>query len=178
MSRSYPYRCLYCAVAVVLACTVAPRPAVGKSKCFPREGHCIAVAVNGQAAVKLTKKDRRGLEPYSERRYVGDVETWIPEPIRGELDVSGRFVAGSEEWFGAGPGFEAAVVALDDVSLDVSRSLDTADSVRIGGEAVVVERLDLEDNRLPPGAYLLRVTIRGADNWDRATVFFRVAGDP
>ncbi len=54
------------AVPTALWLTVAlalPVPAVAKGpKCFPREGHCVAVVVNGQEAVPLTKPIRKGLE--------------------------------------------------------------------------------------------------------------------
>jgi hypothetical protein len=33
----------------------------------------------------------------------------------------------------------------------------------------------LVGNKLPPGPYLLVVTLRGEENWDRMTLFVRVA---
>lgn len=167
-------RSLICAALVVSSTALAPA-ALAKAKCFPRQGKCVAVTVNGQAAVEMNKKDRRQqLEPYDGRAYVDDVRAWIPEPIRGELELEADVVPGSDAWFGAGPRAQAAIVALEEVPLDTRRTIGTAESVRIGGEAVLTERLELESNRLPPGPYLLRVSIRGADNWDRVTIFFRV----
>ncbi len=162
------------ALITLLSGALWPAPLAAKTKCFPREGSCVLVTVNGQPAVKLTKKDRRQLQPYAGRPYVSDVATWIPLPIQGELEIRADVAPGGADWFGAGVSADAAIVPLEEVSLDTSRTIGTAPSVRIGGEAVLTERLELQSNRLPAGPYLLRITLRGADNWDRATLFFRV----
>lgn len=164
--------------AVVVVGIAWPASAAAKSKCFPRVGKCIVVSVNGQSAVPLAKKDRKQLAPYAAVSGVDDVETWLPQPVHGAVEVSAAVARGGEEWFGSDPGWQASVVPLEDVSLEVSRSTEVESSVRIGGDAVKTESLELESNVLPPGAYLLRVTMRGSANWDRATVFFRVAASP
>ncbi len=149
-------------------------PSLAKPKCFPREGRCVQVTVNGQAAVKMTKKERRQLERFETSPYADDATVWIREPVSGELEVLAQQVTGSDAWFGAGVSSDIGVVPLEQVDLDVSRRESSASSVRAGGQALRTERLELNSNVLPAGLYLLRVTLRGSDNWDRATVFLRV----
>jgi len=66
------------------------------------------------------------------------------------------------------------VIPLDDVDLKSHAEVATADSVRVGGAAPLVEQHVLEQNTLPPGRYLLAVTLSGADNWDRQVLYFTV----
>lgn len=103
-----------------------------------------------------------------------DAATRVPGAVTGALDIVPSVAPGGESWFGQDVRSEVAVVPLEQVSLDVEQKLGTSSSVRIGGQAAVTQRLELQSNELPPGAYLLRVTLRGSDNWDRATVFLQV----
>lgn len=54
-----------------------------------RNGHCIAVKLNGQATVKLSKKTKRMLEPLDGLRFGGN-ETRCESafPVRGALEVN------------------------------------------------------------------------------------------
>jgi len=162
------------ALAVVL---LGIQPAAfAKSKCFPREGHCIAAVVNGQKAVPLNKATKKALRQLEEAsHYVDDALYEVPEPIRGALEVEATMVAGSQSWFGDGAGSEVQVVPLDDVDLATTQRLVAEPTVRIGGRAAVGVGNFLEDDRLPPGRYLIRVRVRGPENWDRQTIFVTVA---
>ena len=60
------------------------------------------------------------------------------------------------------------------MDLQARAEITTADSVRVGGAAPLVQRHVLEQNTLPPGRYLLAVTLRGRDNWDRQVLYFTV----
>lgn len=171
--RSLPRVCLLLSLSLVLS--AAASPALAKSKCFPREGNCVTVTVNGVAAIKMKKKERKEIARYeSVSHYVDDAATRIPGTVSGGLDVVPALAPGSESWFGQNVRSEIAVVPLEQVALEVEQKLGVASSVRIGGEAAVTQRLELQSNELPPGAYLLRVTLRGSDNWDRATLFLQV----
>jgi hypothetical protein len=52
--------------------------------------------------------------------------------------------------------------------------LSTAPSVRAKDAAVVTQSDVLRENRLPPGKYLLSVSLSGSGNWDRQTLYFQV----
>ena len=152
--------------------------AAKKPKCFPREGRCVAVQVNDQAAVPLTKATRKMLRTLEARSsYVDDTRFELTEPIRGELEVEAGKVAGSESWFGDGAEVQVQVVPLDDVAIATDRHLVTEPTVRIGGAAAVGAADVMRDRTLPPGRYLLRVRVRGAGNWDRQTLYMTVAAD-
>ena len=163
-------------LGVVVALLLAPAGAdAGMSKCLSREGQCMAVTVNGQKSVKLgkqTKKLMRDLRHVSHEVEFTRYE--LAAPTRGELDIKADRSADSGDWFGEARRFEALVVPLGEVDLETHQELTTADNVRVEGAApVVVERV-LDQKRLPPGRYLLIVTLTGDSNWDRQTLFFEV----
>ena len=157
---------------------LSPAVLTAGSKCFPRQGHCVAVQVNGQTSTKLaksTKKLLKGLEDL--HFYVDDTLYELPEPVHGNLDIRADGVEASEEWFGKVLEVEASVIPLQQVELKTHRELSTESTVQIGGSEAVVEQNKLEENRLPSGRYLLVVRLRGTDNWDRQVLYFEVA-DP
>ena len=171
-----------CAVAITLG---IPLPATAGPKCFPREGHCIVVEVNGQPSLKLTGKTKkllRDIEKASESAIVShDVKETryeLAAPIRGTFAVKATMVKGSDSWFGtATPDADVMVLPLQRVQLDTNRELARDETVRLGGAAAVTEANVLKENRLPPGNYLMFVALRGPKNWDRQTLFFRVEKD-
>jgi hypothetical protein len=108
---------------------------------------------------------------------VRDARYELRRPLRGEIDVGADRVPGSESWFGAVRRVDASVVPLQKVALETRREAGSAETVRSGGEALATERDVLEENRLPPGRYLMVVTLWGEDNWDRQVLYFEVAAD-
>ncbi len=161
-------------LALALAVPVLARGAK-QPKCFPREGHCVAVMVNGQGAVPLTKPTKKALESLEDvSHYVDDTRYEVPEPIRGELEVAASLVAGAEAKLGEGGQVDVQIVPLEEVEIETRQQLVAEPSVRVGGQAAVGVGRFLEDGRLPPGKYLLRVKLRGPDNWDRQTIYFTV----
>ena len=148
------------------------------SKCFPREGHCIAIEVNGQASAKLaksTKKLLKGLEDV--HFYVDDTLYELPKPVHGNLEIRADGVKGSEKWFGQVLDVDASVIPLQQVELETHRQQSAETTVQIGGSDAVVDQNVLEENRLPAGRYLLVVRLKGTDNWDRQVLYFEVT-DP
>jgi hypothetical protein len=62
-----------------------------------------------------------------------------------------------------------------DVADDSHRAHPGDDQHAVALAAVVTQQTVLEGNRLPPGRYLLVVTLSGSANWDRQVAFFQVA---
>ncbi len=170
------HRSPFMAVCLLSAVLALPDLARAKQpKCFPREGHCVAVTVNSQPAVPLTKATKKALKSLEEiSHYVDDTRYEVAEPIRGELDVSASLAQGAESQLGEGGQVDVQIVLLSEVEIETREQLVAEPSVRIGGQAAVGVGHFLEDNRLPPGQYLLRVKLRGPDNWDRQTIYFTV----
>jgi len=159
----------------VVATLVAVRAEAKKVKCFPREGHCVAVVVNGQPTVALTKTTKKLLKSLDEvSHYVSDTRYEVPEPISGELDVVASMVKGAEASLGAGGTADVQIVPLQEVEIATQSRLVAEPSVRVEGNAAVGVGRFMQDNRLPPGQYLLRANLKGPNNWDRQTVFFTV----
>lgn len=166
--------------AGLLAAALCALPAAaGDMHCLDRDGRCMAVTVNGQKAVKLdkaTKKLLAGIKGNSELRYnVSQARYQVPTPIRGDLDVTADRSADSKDWFGDNRQFEVMVVPLADVELKTHQELGTASGVSIEGSAPLTVANVLEGRRLPPGPYLLIVRLTGDGNWDRMTLYVRVA---
>ena len=147
-----------------------------RSKCFPREGHCVAVEVNGQASAKVAKSTKKMLKDLEDLHfYVKSTLYELPEPVNGSLEILADGVEGSEEWFGKVLDVEAQVIPLQRVELETHRERSVETTVQIGEGNPVVEEDVLDENRLPAGRYLLVVRVKGTDNWDRQVLYFEVA---
>ena len=160
--------------AVVIALVAAAIPASAqRPNCKDRDGRCIVLQVNGQMSVLLNKQRKTELEKMK-AIYSGELRYELTTPLSGEIDVRADGVPGSQAWFGDLGEVDARIVPLQDVDLNTREELGTSSSVRAGGSAVVTQQTVLEGNRLPPGRYLLVVTLRGSANWDRQVAFFQV----
>jgi hypothetical protein len=144
--------------------------------CVDRDGRCMEVTVNGMKAVKLSKATRKRLDEMKKAPYqVQEVRYELPMAINGQLDVKADRSADSKDWFGDRRNFEVMVVPLSEVDLKTHQELGTSRNVRIGGAAPVTVENVLEGNRLPPGSYILMVTLTGDSNWDRMGVLVQVS---
>ena len=162
-------------IALLVAVLIAAPAAAVDMYCVDRDGRCMAVTINGQKPVKLSKSNKKMLAGMkSARHYLSDARYEVPAPIKGALDVKADRSERSRDWFGEDRDFEVMVVPLSDVELKTHQQLSTADNVQIGGAAPVTVENVLEGNRLPPGPYLLLVTLRGDSNWDRMTLLVQV----
>jgi hypothetical protein len=161
--------------------SVAPFAAATEEKfpkCFDasRDGHCVAVRVNGQQTVRLTKKTKKMLEPLKGlKRGGGETRYEVPQPVRGALELRADWLPEAVAYFGAPPEVTVHVLPLEDQRLDTRAELSAAPSVRVGGSAVVTQAAVVEGNRLPPGKYVLMVRVHGSKrNWDRQTLYVQV----
>jgi hypothetical protein len=152
----------------------------GMSKCLERDGRCMAVTVNGQQVVKLSKrtkgvlKDMEAAVSYVDGNDMRETRYEIPVAIRGALEVTADRSADSGDWFGDKRSFETTVVPLDQVDLKTSQQLATVEGVTVGGGSPLVIENVLAGNRLPPGRYLLVIDLHGMSNWDRMKLYVQV----
>jgi hypothetical protein len=148
-------------------------------RCFDasRDGHCVAVSVNGQQTVRLTKKTKKVLEALGALSPGGgDTRYEVPQPIRGDLELRADWLPEAVAYFGGPPQLTVHVLPLEGQSLDTRPELSSDPSVRAGGSAVVTRADVVQGNRLPPGKYVLTVRVHGSkQNWDRQTFFVQVA---
>lgn len=168
-------------LGLLAAAFVAVPAAAGDMRCVDRDGRCMAVTVNGQKAVKLdkaTKKLLAGLQAGrgSEMRHnLSQTRYYVAAPVNGELDVKADRSADSKDWFGENRQFEVMVVPLSDVKLEARQQVGTARGVSTEGGTPLTLETVLESKRLPPGPYLLVVSLNGDSNWDRMTLYVQVA---
>lgn len=159
----------------LLAILAFPAVSTAGPKCFPREGHCVVVQVNGQSSAKLAGKTKSLLRGFKDAsHHVGDTRYELRAPIRGTFAVKADPAPGSDDWFRGVREADVAVVPLQNVRVDTHREQTKDESVRIGGAAAVKDQEVLNENRLPPGNYLMVVTLWGNKNWDRQVLFFTV----
>ena len=148
-------------------------------KCFnaSREGHCVAVRVNGQSAVRMTKKTKKALEARGSLNFGNcDARYEVPLPVRGGLDLHFEWIPEAVGYFGAPPEALVHVYPLEGQSLETRPEISVAPSVRAGGSAVVTQADVVAGNRLPPGKYVLTARVSGSkQNWDCPSFFVQVA---
>jgi hypothetical protein len=164
-------------ISIVMTAMVAftADVAAQRAKCVAaRDGRCVVVQVNGQISVALRKPTKKLLQGIK-AGYASDARYELTMPVYGEIDVRADGVPGSAWWFGELEEADVSVVPLQDVDLKTHQERTTHESVRVGGTAAVTERSMLDGNRLPPGKYLMVVTLRGTSNWDRQVLYFEVA---
>jgi hypothetical protein len=165
-------------IAVLLA-FVAAHADEKLPKCFnaSRDGHCVAVRINGQQTVRLTKATKKMLEPLGGLKTEGtDTRYEVPQPVRGALELRADWLPEAVAYFGAPPEVSVHVLPLEGQRLDTRAEISAAPSVRAGGSAVVTQADVVKGNRLPPGKYVLTVRVHGSkQNWDRQTLYVQVA---
>ena len=169
---------LTCVGTLVLIVAAAAHADEKFPKCFnaSREGHCSAVQVNGQRAVRLTKNTKKMLEPLGGLKF-GQFETRyeVPQPVRGALALHADWIPEAVAYFGAPPAVSVLVRPLEGQNLETRSELSAASSVRAGGSAVVTQANVVQGNRLPPGKYLLQIRLSGSKrNWEQQTLFIQV----
>jgi len=168
---------VFASIVMIAMFAITADVAAQRAKCVAaRDGRCVVVQVNGQISVALRKPTKKLLQGIK-GGYASDAHYELAMPVRGEIDVRADGVPGSAWWFGALREADVSVVPLQDVDLKTHQERTTDESVRAGGAPVVTERPMLDGNRLPPGKYLMVVTLRGTSNWDRQVLFFEVAAD-
>jgi hypothetical protein len=178
MSERFP------ALAVCVVATVGllagASPGHAMSKCLERDGRCMAVTVNGQAVVKLSKrtkamlKDLQAAVSYVEGDDMRQTRYEVPLPIRGPLQVAADRSPDSGDWFGEGRTVRTLVRPLDQVDLKSRQQIAAAEGVSVAGAAPLVVEDVLTDNQLPPGRYVLIIDLNGRGNWDRMTLYVQV----
>jgi hypothetical protein len=168
-----------CVVATAgLLATAAPGQAM--SKCLERDGRCMAVTINGQKVVKLSKRtkamlaDMQAAVSYVDGDDMRQTRYEVPVPIRGPLQVTADRSPDSGDWFGEGRTVRTLVRPLDQVDLKSRQQIAAAEGVSVAGAAPLVVQDVLADNRLPPGRYVLIIDLNGRGNWDRMTLYLQV----
>ena len=69
---------------------------------------------------------------------------------------------------------QVSFIALEGQSKSTVSRLSKSKDVFVGGSAAVSSKNYATDNRLPSGAYIIRIKVRGTDNWDRKEVYIEV----
>lgn len=166
-------------VGILLLTTAAAAHAGDKfPKCFDasRDGHCVALQVNGQKSVKLSGKTKKMLKGMGALTLHGDeIRYEVPQPVRGDLVLTADWLPEAVDYFGEKPEVGIMVYPLEGQDLDTRPELRTAPSVQIGGQAAVTQADVIQGNRLPPGKYVLAVRVHGSkQNWDRQNLFLEV----
>jgi len=166
------------AMLIVTACLGCSAHEFKMPPCLPREGRCFDLQVNGQPAAELS--DRQKLKSYeragdySRNADLSYTKWQVAAPIRGPLSVIAGFNALSADWLGNKVRPEVMILPLDGQELRAATGGAAAAGVRAEGREILTLQRTLEDDTLPPGAYLLTVTLWGEKNWDRKHVFITV----
>jgi hypothetical protein len=164
------------ALLACLAGLTALPAAAGDPHCWERDGRCMAVTVNGQKPVKLDKKTKKMLAAMdSAFDHRDECRYELATPLRGKLEVLADRSSDAGPYFGEALRPEVMIVPLSDVALETHQEVGLAQGVQVSGSTPSTARNVLEGDRLPPGPYFLVISLWGKKNWDRMTLFVRVA---
>ena len=70
--------------------------------------------------------------------------------------------------------FEVEVFPLQKVRLGFRKKQEAREDVLVHGSPLLTQINLLEKSTLPAGEYVLKVTVRGVENWDRKEIYFKV----
>ncbi len=151
-----------------------------KLPCVGRIGRCFDATIGGNAVTVIGDKARHEQvtrEAKEANNRVRDIYWEVAAPIDGAhaLEVEVRSNAFGLPHVGepkTDP--ELMIYPLDDQDLESKRELVAQDSVRINGNAAVTEQNTLTQDTLPKGRYVIAITYRGTQNWDRKQVLIHV----
>lgn len=151
-----------------------------KLPCVDRIGRCFDATIGGRAVIVVGDKARHARltqEAKQANDRVRDIYWEVPVPVDGAhaLDVVVQpNVFGLAHVGDVKSDPEVKIYPLDDQELDSKPELVAQDSVRINGNAAVTQQHTLTQNILPKGRYVIAITYRGTQNWDRKQVLIHV----
>jgi len=134
------------------------------------DGYFFDLKINGLPVIPIENKaDKRSLANYV--RY-SSVRWQVADRAQGDLHFEITPNQYTQEKLGdLNEALEIAVVPLEKQQVATSSMLSKSQDVMINGAAAVSMKNYMLSNRLPEGAYVFRVKVRGSKTWDRKEVY-------
>ena len=119
---------------------------------------------NKSSKVKIKKYIRaRDVRWQLDGKAVGGITVKVKENTRSTKTI-GKIVSRPQVTF----------IPLDGQKKSTYKALSKSKDVLVDGSGIVSVKNYATDNRLPPGAYIIRIKVRGTENWDRKEVYIEV----
>lgn len=130
-------------------------------------GYTFNAVVDGVPVVALD--DKRKVS--SLQGYVRDVRWQTSKPISGYVNVV--ITPNIHSGFVGGNVYveDIEIFPLSTVKIKTYHALSRDNSVLIGGRASVTAVNVMNQKKLPPGEYVIRLKIHGSKNWDRKEIY-------
>ncbi len=151
----------------------AANDAEGSMMCVDRNGHCIAVAIDGHETKRFT--DEAESSRVHAIKHGEDVCWRIDEPVSATFRVRAGNGGIYSNYVGAIEKVQANLYALDMFDSAVDSRLDQIDGIDmvVDGDANGTWQLKPE-RPLPPGEYVAVIRVFGVGNWDRQAVLLKI----
>lgn len=175
-------------VLLFMGCSNSPLPMPQKSESQREskqydmskiyEGHSFNLYINGQKVVlSESLPQSKALRNYggSSRLIIWELEKSVSENIEVRVEA----VDNLKSYIGYldPKAFEVAFFPLDKVHLNFTKKEEAREDVLVNGSPLLTQIKLLKSTKLPAGKYLLRVKVRGTENWDSKEVYFSVENE-
>jgi hypothetical protein len=136
-------------------------------------GYFFDAAISGLNVVPLKKKASK---PKMKNYIRYDNVRWqLTGKVDGGIVVRVRENARSANTIGTIKGKpQVSFIALEGQRKSTVARLSKSKDVFVDGSGVVSSKNYATDNRLPAGAYIIRIKVHGTENWDRKEVYIEV----
>ncbi|CAA6816342.1 MAG: Unknown protein [uncultured Sulfurovum sp.] len=139
------------------------------------EGHSFDVYINNEKVVFSESSSKlKSLDRYKgSKRSI----TWkLEKSILGDISINIEAIDKLKSYIGylKPNAFEVALFPLQKVQLNSKKQEEAREDVLVNSSPLLTQINLLENNHLPEGEYVLRVKVRGTENWDRKEIYFKV----
>ena len=142
-------------------------------ECVDRNGHCVAVAIDGKATAPLT--DESVAARVHAIKHGEDVCWTLTQPVSTQFRVTAGMGGLLPKFIGTLEQVQVNLYRLDDFDPKVDSRLDSINGVTMRPDGGPTGTWQLVTERpLPAGEYIAVLRVSGSGNWDRQAVLLRL----
>ena len=141
--------------------------------CVDRNGHCVAVTVDGKPTVALT--DEKLAARVHAIKHGEDVCWQVTEPVSTQFRITAGMGGIVPKFIGTLELVHVNLYHLDDYDPKVDSRLDSLNGIAMRADGAPTGTWQLRSERpLPAGEYIAVFRLSGAGNWDRQAVLLKL----
>ena len=141
--------------------------------CVDRNGHCVAITVDGKSTVPLT--DETLAARVHAVKHGEDVCWQMTQPVSSQFRVTAGMGGIFPKFIGTLEQVQVNLYRLDDYDPKVDSRLDSINGIEMRADGAPTGTWQLHSPRpLPAGEYIAVFRVSGSGNWDRQAVLLKV----